>query len=101
MQDSLEFSNRESPDFILIKEAALIFQHHMSTKESFDHASQPEKEYIFTLVSKVIQHIGTPDLEWFCAMESLVNTLFGLKSKNAHEYGRLLIQNCHDAIIKC
>ena len=98
LQDSLEFANRETPDFILIKEAVLIFQH---LNDSFDTISNGEKEYIFTLVSKVVQHIGTADTEWICAMESLVNVFFGLKSKKAHEHGKLLITFCHQQIGKC
>lgn len=43
---------------------------------------------MFTIV---INRFGTDDLEWFCATETLLNTLFNLKSRNAPEYAKFLI----------
>lgn len=43
------------------------------------------------MVSVVGKNFGTNDLEWFCATEAVLNTLFDTKSRNAHEYAKLFI----------
>ena len=90
MEDSLEFASRQTPDFILIREAVLIYQALMGAR-NFDEASDPEKMYLFQMVHILVQTLGTNDLEWTCAAEAVLNCVFGLKSRMAHEYARLFI----------
>jgi hypothetical protein len=35
---------------------------------------------------------GTDDMEWFCATEAILNTLFNVKTRNQPEYARTIIQ---------
>ena len=42
------------------------------------------------------KNFGTQDLEWFCATETVLNTLFGMKQRVSHEQAKLFI----DLIVK-
>lgn len=44
------------------------------------------------VIEQVVAQFGTEDSEWFCAVETLFNTLFNIKMKNAPEYGKRMIQ---------
>ena len=35
---------------------------------------------------------GTDDTEWFCATETILNTLFNIKTRNQPEYAKSIIQ---------
>lgn len=104
-EQSLEFANYESPDFILIKEAMLIYEcilnKTLMTSEgevTFDKASEKDKRYLFQMIFILQKTFGTTDLEWFCAAEAIINTIFNLKSRNAHEYARLLLQQLQNKL---
>ena len=97
---SLKFAEEfESPDFVLIKEALLIFECLLSKtklqvegESPFDNASDKDKRYLFTMMMVLVKHFGTNDLEWFQAAEAVINALFNLKSRNSHEYARMFLQ---------
>jgi len=44
------------------------------------------------MISVINSKFGTQDLEWFCAAEAIMNCLFNIKSRNSHEYAKLLIE---------
>ena len=44
------------------------------------------------MIKILVEKFGCSDLEWFCAAETIVNTIFNLKSKNSHEYAKLFIE---------
>ena len=41
----------------------------------------------------VINSFGTDDLEWFCATETILNTLFNIRTRNSPEYAKFFIQS--------
>jgi hypothetical protein len=41
----------------------------------------------------VIKTFGTDDTEWFCGTETILNTLFNVKTRNSPEYARYIIQD--------
>jgi glucuronate isomerase len=51
-----------------------------------------DKKYLFNLLQVVIKTFGTDDTEWFCATETILNTLFNVKTRNSPEYARTIIQ---------
>ena len=48
------------------------------------------------MLSVIGKNFGTQDLEWFCACETVINTLFNMKQRISHEQAKLFI----DMIIK-
>lgn len=54
--------------------------------------SDEDKTYIFKMISVLNNKFGTQDSEWFCAAETILNTLFNIKSRNSHEYSKLFIE---------
>jgi len=40
----------------------------------------------------VVNNFGTDDTEWFCATETILNTLFNIKTRNQPEYAKSIIQ---------
>lgn len=54
--------------------------------------NEEQKLYLFKIISVIINKFGTHDLEWFCASETILNTLFNIKSRNSHEYAKLFIE---------
>lgn len=48
------------------------------------------------MISIIGKNFGSSDLEWFCAAEAVLNTLFNTKQRNAHDYAKLFI----DQIVK-
>jgi hypothetical protein len=44
------------------------------------------------LLNVIISNFGTDDNEWFCAAETIINTLFNIKTRNSPEYAKHLIQ---------
>lgn len=40
----------------------------------------------------LIRHFGTENLDWFCAAETILNTLFNIKTRNSPEYAKFFIQ---------
>lgn len=56
-----------------------------------DGVNENDKTYLFNMISVISHTFGTTDLEWFCACETVLNTLFNIKSRNSHEYAKLFI----------
>ncbi len=52
-----------------------------------------DKRYLFNLLQVVIKTFGTDDTEWFCGTETILNTLFNVKTRNSPEYARYIIQD--------
>lgn len=52
-----------------------------------------DKKYLFNLLQVVIKTFGTDDTEWFCGTETILNTLFNVKTRNSPEYARYIIQD--------
>jgi hypothetical protein len=95
-ENSLKFAKYESPDFIILKEAVLayekIIQYQIKkTGSVVDGVNDNDKTYLFNMISVISNTFGTSDLEWFCACETVLNTLFNIKSRNSHEYAKLFI----------
>jgi hypothetical protein len=95
-EKSLAFAKFDSPDFIIMKEAMLGFNKMIryqvgKAKDITTSLTEDDKKYMFAMVSVVGKNFGTNDLEWFCATETVLNTLFDTKSRNAHEYAKLFI----------
>jgi hypothetical protein len=44
------------------------------------------------MISIINNKFGTQDLEWFCAAETILNTLFNIKSRNTQEYAKLFLE---------
>lgn len=102
MTSSLEFARFASPDFILIKEAIMIFSCQLGSAptSSFDTATEEDKRYLFTMMQILMSTFGTIDTEWLCAAEAVLNAIFGLRSRNAHEYARMLIERLQSQMAK-
>lgn len=43
------------------------------------------------MINVVGKNFGTQDLEWFCAAETVLNTLFNMKQRISHEHAKLFI----------
>lgn len=54
--------------------------------------SDDDKKYLFKMINVLNSKFGTSDSEWFCAAETILNTLFNIRSRNSHEYAKLLIE---------
>lgn len=98
-QYSLNYAKFDRPDFILLKEALLAYEK-IIAHQQLAHKNEPiasigdqDKKYLFSLLNVVINTYGTDDTEWFCATETILNTLFNLKTRNSPEYAKTLIQN--------
>lgn len=57
-----------------------------------DNINEEDKRYLFKLFHVILNSFGTDDLEWFCATETILNTLFNIKTNNAPEYASQIIQ---------
>lgn len=95
-ESSLKFGKFDSPDFIILKEAILAYEtivlyQILKTGSVADGVNENDKTYLFNMISVISHHFGTTDLEWFCACEAVLNTLFNIKSRNSHEYAKLFI----------
>lgn len=92
---SLKFAKYDSPDFIIMKEAILayakIIRYQIEKTSVAEGVTENDKTYLFNMISVVSNTFGTSDLEWFCACETVLNTLFAIKSRNSHEYAKLFI----------
>ena len=44
------------------------------------------------MIDYLIDQFGTDDLEWFCAAESILNTIFNIKTKSSHDYAKMFIE---------
>ena len=85
-----------------MKDALLVYEkiiNHQLQKAAHDKKkhhenviSESDKKYLFKLFGVIIQNFGTEDLEWFCAAETILNTLFNIKTRNSPEYAKYLIQ---------
>lgn len=53
--------------------------------------SDSDKKHLFQLFSVVIHSFGTDDMEWFCVTETILNTLFNIKTRNSPEYAKYFI----------
>ena len=61
-------------------------------KKSIENViTESDKKYLFQLFGVIITNFGTEDLEWFCAAETILNTLFNIKTRNSPEYAKYLI----------
>lgn len=88
----------ECPDFIILKESLLAYEKIILHQDSKNNKkdipiSDHDKKHLFQLVNVVIKHFGTSDLEWFCATEAILNTLFNIKARNAPEYAKYFINS--------
>ena len=99
-QYSLNYAKFDRPDFILLKEALLAYEKIIAHQQLAKNSIEPiasigdqDKKYLFSLLNVVINTYGTDDTEWFCATETILNTLFNLKTRNSPEYAKTLIQN--------
>ena len=95
MESSLKFAEFDKPDFIIMKEAILAFEKIILLQDKSEEqpsANDEQKMYLFKMISVINNKFGTQDSEWFCATEALLNTLFNLRSRNSHEYAKLLIE---------
>jgi hypothetical protein len=98
VKSSLKFAQFENPDFIIMKEAILCFekivinQVEKTKRDVYMAVSDEDKTYIFKMISVLNNKFGTQDSEWFCAAETILNTLFNIKSRNSHEYAKLFIE---------
>ena len=77
---------------ILCFEKIVINQVEKNKKDVYMAVSDEDKTYIFKMISVLNSKFGTPDSEWFCAAETILNTLFNIKSRNSHEYAKLFIE---------
>ena len=50
------------------------------------------KMYLYKVMSLVNSQLGTDDLEWFCASQTLVNLLFNIKSAHSYHYAKLMVE---------
>ena len=98
-ESSLRYAKMERPDFILLKEALLAYEkiivHKQSTlklQEINQSINEEDKKYFFTLLTVVVNTFGTDETEWFCATETILNTLFNIKTRNQPEYAKSIIQ---------
>ena len=60
-------------------------------KVSLQAISEDDKKYLFQLFGVIINTFGTDDNEWFCATETILNTLFNIRTRNAPEYAKFFI----------
>lgn len=97
---SLHFAKFDKPDYILLKEALLAYEKIIisqiirgASNDNKDNLiNDNDKKYLFQLFNVVIHNFGTEDMEWFCATETILNTLFNIKSRNSPEYAKFFIQ---------
>ena len=96
---SLEFGQVEKPNFILFKEAINVFENILKfTKTKFDDADMDDRTYIFRMFKVLVRCFGTRDLDWFCAIESVINSIFNLHSVNGPQYAKLTIEQLCQAM---
>lgn len=43
------------------------------------------------MLNVIGKNFGTQDLEWFCAAETVLNTLFNMRQRVSHEQAKLFI----------
>ncbi len=43
------------------------------------------------MITVLTNNFGTNDMEWFCAAEQMLNTLFAIDAKKAPNYARFVI----------
>ena len=92
---SLKYAKFDRPDFILLKEALLAYEkiilHQQNSLKQANMIGDQDKKYLFNLLQVVIKTFGTDDTEWFCGTETILNTLFNVKTRNSPEYARYII----------
>ena len=78
-----------------MKEAVLAFekimQYQMERAGPIDGVKDEDKKHLFRMLAVIAKTFGSADLEWFCAAETTLNTLFNMKSRHSHEYAKLFI----------
>ena len=75
------FKKEEYPDYMQVRESLLIFEKLISQKEFKLH--DQDHDFMANIHTIVERGFGTQDLEWFSAAEAYLNTIFGLRIKNA------------------
>ena len=94
-EQSLKFANYESPDYIIMKEAILayekIVQHQINRVGLADGVTENDKRHLYQMLNVIGKNFGTQDLEWFCATETVLNTLFNMRQRVSHEQAKLFI----------
>lgn len=50
-----------------------------------------DKRHLYLMLNVIGKNFGTQDLEWFCAAEAVLNTLFNLKNRLSHEQSKLFL----------
>ena len=92
---SLKFAEYDSPDYIILREAVQayekIVQHQVSQVGIVDGVTDNDKKHLFQMMSVLAKNFGTQDLEWFCAAETVINTLFNMRQRVGHKQAQLFI----------
>lgn len=86
---SLKFANYESPDYIIMKEAILAYEkivkHQIDRVGMSDGVTDNDKKHLYQMLNVIGKNFGSQDLEWFCAAETVLNTLFNMRQRVSHE----------------
>jgi hypothetical protein len=74
---------------MIMKEAVLAFekiiQEGIKQQGPEKGVTQEEKKHLYQMLNVIAKNFGSQDLEWFCAAETVLNTLFNLKQRISHE----------------
>ena len=96
---SLKLAQILRPDFIMMKEAILCFDkitQYQSENGDKQRVKETDLNYLTQMMAQVIRTFGTEDSEWYCATQTVLNSLFNLKSSFTHEQAKTFI----DSIMK-
>ena len=96
---SLKLAQIPRPDFIMMKEAILCFDkitQYQSENGDKQRVKETDLNYLTQMMAQVIRTFGTEDSEWYCATQTVLNSLFNLKSSFTHEQAKTFI----DSIMK-
>ena len=52
-----------------------------------------DQVYLTEMMAQVIRTFGTEDSEWYCATQTVLNSLFNLKSNFTHEQAKTFINS--------
>ena len=78
-----------------MKEAILayekIVQHQINRVGLADGVTENDKRHLYQMLNVIGKNFGSQDLEWFCAAETVLNTLFNMRQRVSHEQAKLFI----------
>ena len=83
----------------MMKEAILCFDkitQYQSENGDKQRVKEADLKYLTEMMAQVIRTFGTEDSEWYCATQTVLNSLFNLKSSFTHEQAKTFI----DSIMK-